>query len=421
MDALVRSLICLALLLGGFRIPMDMCAESQQPADDQAIDARLFEHLLSVAGVPEGMWEYPASVDPIALPLVANETSADGDSAEASLSPGSAPDALSLAARQTGFVTAEGTMLYRNGEPYHFLGVNATYLMEPYFPESQIQPILAYLGQTEGVNAVRFWILPGQDLDRLEYILDLGREYGLTYIVALQNYYYYKDQNWFATNYLTEDLPHVREVVGRFRNRPEILMWELMNEPGCGPENGSWECADHMYRWAEHVSSIIKEIDPVHLISLGTTHRKWTEAEQANYDRMHALPTVDVVSIHRPVGDRMAEEMRLAERLQKPAFVGEAYLIAYNEKCNLLSDQVLGQRAESISEDLDWSFAHGLDGYLLWQHDPGAVRKNDGTIQWFCGELSYYAGDPVYDLFRAFLRRFSTGEGYSESSVGADE
>jgi len=419
-STLVRWLVCLALWFGGCPVPGGLCDAARDIPSGLSLDASVVEYIKSEFGVMVPSLRPGDEPGTVALPLVANETVGSDSASIAGSSGASDENAMTLAAHRPGVVTAEGTMLIRDGQPFHFLGVNATYLMEPYFPQSEIEPILAYLGQTEGVNAVRFWILPGQDLDRLEYILDLGSEYGLTYIVALQNYYYYKDQNWFATNYLTEDLPHVREVVSRFRDRPEILMWELMNEPGCGPENGSWECADHMYRWAEHVSSIIKEIDPVHLVSLGTTFRKWTEAEQANYDRMHALATVDVVSIHRPVGDRMLDEMRLAEILGKPVFVGEAYLIAYDKKCGVLNDRILGERAALISRDLAWSFEHGLDGYLLWEHDPGAVRKDDGTIQWFCGELSYLGGDPVYDVFKSFLARFWRGEGCSEASVGSD-
>jgi len=199
-----------------------------------------------------------------------------------------------------------------------------------------------------------------------------------------------------------------------------VLMWELMNEPSCGPENGSQVCCDYMYRWAQDVSALIKQLDPRHLVSIGTTLRGWTAAEQANYERMHALPTVDVVSIHRRMGKTSKGEMRVAEALGKPVFVGEVYYRAYNESCQLLSGSVLQERARYLAQDLDWSFSHGLDGYLLWQHNPGRVILEDGKAQWFCDVDSYLVGDPVYPLFKTYLARFARQELVASQAVGPD-
>ena len=169
------------------------------------------------------------------------------------------PGAPQIAAAQpsvarAGFVSAQGNQLMLDGRPYYFLGVNATYLTLTYFLDDQIEPIIAYLAQTQGVNVIRLFFTPGQSLDRLQLLLDLGQRYNVRYIVALQNYHYHKSQSWFAERYKEEDLPHLRATVARFRDRPEILMWELMNEPSCGPENGSRQCVDHMYNWAQAVS-----------------------------------------------------------------------------------------------------------------------------------------------------------------------
>ena len=161
-----------------------------------------------------------------------------------------------------GFVTAQGDQLVLDGKPYHFVGVNATYLTLTYFLDGQVEPIIRYLAETQGVNVIRLFFTPGQDLNRLQLVLDLGNKYGIRYIVALQNYHFHKSQSWFAERYVDEDLPHLRETVTRFRDRPEILMWEMMNEPSCGPENGSKQCVDHMYNWAQAVSQEIKQLDP---------------------------------------------------------------------------------------------------------------------------------------------------------------
>ena len=318
------------------------------------------------------------------------------------------------------FVRAKGAGLVLRGEPYHFLGTNATQLMLDYFPEGAIGPVIKYLAETGGVNVLRIWFLPGQSADRFEHILDLGDQYGIRYVVSLQNYHYYKTQGWFAHRYVENDLPHVRAVVSRFRDRPEILMWELMNEPGCGPENGSKECTDYVYQWAQVVSAEIKAMDPHHLVSLGTTLRGWTKYEQANYERMHALSTVDIVSIHRRVGKAAKGEMRVAEQLNKPVFVGEAYYHAYNSECRPINNEVLWERADYVARDLQWSFTHGLDGYLLWQHSPGRVQMQDGDYQWFCEADAYLPGDPVYSVFNEYLARFRVGKDVASTLVNSE-
>jgi len=322
---------------------------------------------------------------------------------------------------RAGFVVAQGGQLVLDGQPYHFLGVNATYLTLTYFLDEQVEPIIRYLAETQGVNVIRLFFTPGQDMGRLQMILDLGSKYNIRYIVALQNYHYHKSQSWFAERYMEEDLPHLRETVTRFRDRSEILMWEMMNEPGCGPENGSKQCVDHMYDWAQAVSQETKQLDPDHLISSGMVLRGWTKNEQKNYERIHALPTIDVVSIHRRTGKTSRGEMRVAEKTGKPVFVGEAYSHAYNDQCRPINSKILQKRADHIADDLEWSFQHGLDGYLLWQHDPGEIPVQGDNRRWFCEANSYLAGDPVYEVFRGYLARFQAGQGYASEPVGADD
>lgn len=320
-----------------------------------------------------------------------------------------------------GFVQARGASLVVDGEPYHFVGVNASYLMSEYFPERAIEPIIRYLANTGGVNVIRLFYQPGKDPERFERILDLGGEHGIRFIVALQDFYFYKTQTWFDVHYKEEDLPHIRAVVPRFRDRPEILMWELMNEPGCAEGDEPKRCQQHIYSWAAAVSAEIKALDPYHLVSIGTLSAEGTRYHRSTYEDMHELPTVDVISLHRYVGKTSRTEMRLAAELDKPIYVGEAWEKAYKkDRCEPVNGSVLANRADKIGEDLEWSFEHGLDGYLLWQHDPGAVEKDDGDKQWYCSEFSFLEGDPIYDVLREHLARIRAGEGVDDKEVNDD-
>jgi hypothetical protein len=341
--------------------------------------------------------------------------------------PGAGPEPPSpqipsiAAAVPAGFVQASGPNLVLDGEPFYFLGVNASYLMSEYFPEREIEPIIRYLAETGGVNVIRLFYQPGKDPEHFARILDLGRQYGIRFIVALQDFYFYKTQTWFDVHYKEEDLPHIRAVVPRFRDRPEILMWELMNEPGCAEGDDPKQCQQHIYNWAVAVSAEIKALDPYHLVSIGALSAEGSRYHKSNYEKMHELPTVDVISLHRYVGKTSRTEMRLAAGLGKPIYVGEAWEKAYKrDRCEPIDGTILGERAEKVADDLEWSFEHGLDGYLVWQHDPEAVVMEDGDKQWYCSEFSFLEGDPAYAVLREYLARIRAGEGIDSQEVDDD-
>jgi len=365
--------------------------------------------------VPETVVAYPApagAAEPYfaLLPMIA------GTGVGQSASP--PPEAAAIAAATGGFVRAEGGSLVLDGQPYYFLGVNASYLMSEYFPEREIEPIIRYLAETEGVNVIRLFYQPGKDPERFERLLNLGRQYGIRYIVALQDFYFYKTQTWFDVHYKVEDLPHIRTVVPRFRDRPEILMWELMNEPGCAEGDEPKKCQQHIYNWAAAVSAEVKALDPNHLVSIGTLSAEGSRYHKSNYEDMHKLPTVDVISLHRFVGKTSRTEMRLAAELGKPIYVGEAWEASYRkDRCEPIDGSALADRAEKISEDLEWSFEHGLDGYLLWQHDPGAVQTDDDDKEWYCSEFSFLEGDPSYAVLRDYLALIRAGKGVDDQEV----
>lgn len=298
-----------------------------------------------------------------------------------------------------GMVRRVGENLELDGQPFLFVGVNVSYLAAPEFPQSEVELLLATLANS-GVTVVRIWVKPDSDISRLSYILDLGRQHHLRFIVTLQDYYFWKDARWFKTTYREVDLPHVRALVSQFADRPEILMWELMNEPGCGNDDWSPNCTEAVYEWAKALSVEIKALDPCHLVSVGTVGTGWIEAEEDLFRRVNALPTVDVVSVHRPTYRGCEAELRIAHELGKPVFYGEVYHQAYKENCRPLNSNALDERAVVIAEDLRRAWENGVDGYLLWDYAYGALERPDGQIQYFCGIYGYAADDPAWEVLR---------------------
>lgn len=300
-----------------------------------------------------------------------------------------------------GMVMRTGDRLTLDGKEFQFLGTNMAYLLESYFPEEEIEPILAFVGETFPNAVLRVWLLPGFDLDRFERVLDLGGEHGVRFLVTLDDYYRDKGEWWFQSAFRMEYLPHVRQVVEQFRDRPEIAVWELMNEPGCGKEGDSQPCLDAEYGWVKETSEAIKALDPCRPVSIGTINASpWSPAGMDNFRRMHALPSVDMVSVHKEVGAEVATAVRIAGELGKPWFVGEAYYRVYDDRCQPIRTELLGQRADAVEADIRASLDNRASGYLLWQYAAGPVNMGD-KIQWFCGWYEYFRDDPTHLRIRA--------------------
>ncbi len=332
----------------------------------------------------------PLHADPTAI-----ATAAPSPARTAGQALGAAPD------RCPGIVTRTGAQLTLNGRPFRFLGTNSAYFMESYFPEREITPILQFIGETFPNAVLRLWVLPGWDLDRLERMLDTGAKYGVRFLITLDDHHRGKSEHWFQSTFRMEYLPHVKQMVARFRDHPAVAMWELMNEPTCGPEGFSQACLDAEYNWVKETSEAIKALDPCRPVSVGTTGYLWgSEPDRDNFRRMHALPSVDIVSIHKQVGSAETDIVQVARDLGKPWFFGEVYSRVYDDACRPIRTEMLGERAEAVAADIRKSLDEGASGYLLWQYAAGPVDMG-GRVQWFCGWYEYFRDDPTHDRIRA--------------------
>ena len=300
--------------------------------------------------------------------------------------------------QRPGFVTCVGEGLQLDRRPYTFVGINVSYLAGPFFPEGKTEEIISFLAAT-GVQVIRVWVKPGCALDRVERMLDLGGRYGIRFILTLQDFYGKEDGWWFKEKYKTVDLPHIRKIVPRFAHRPEIVMWELMNEPTCPPNDANRACWDALYNWAKATSEEVKRLDSNHLVSLGTHRAGLDRAAVDSFLRIHALPTVDVISMHHGVGQVPEEELSIAHELGKPIYWGEATMRGLKEDCQPISPDRLEQRALAVGEAIERNKEAGVDGYLLWQYAYGGVDMGSHT-QYYCGVFDYFADDPVWEVIR---------------------
>ena len=156
-----------------------------------------------------------------------------------------------------------------------------------------------------------------------------------------------KLDTWFADGYRTDVHPGgtvdyrswVAEVASRYAADPTIVTWQLMNEAeiihrdASGVESCPAGAANTLHDFAADVSSVIKQVDPNHLVSLGTIGTGQCGAQGAEYSYVHSVPSIDLCEYHDygspnvPIpGDEfngLLVRLNQCDALGKPLFVGE--------------------------------------------------------------------------------------------------
>ena len=296
-------------------------------------------------------------------------------------------------------VVRTGDKLTFNGQEIRLIGMNVAYILEEWYPESEWEGILAFLSQSG--NTVRIPVFPKHardgGLDRVERLIRLGGEYDLKFIIVLEGYmaadYPTKSEAWFHSGYRAEYMDHLRSVVARLRDYPEVALWQLMGEPSCAPEGGKRSCYNSLVEWARVASEEIKELDPcrpvaVGMISVGGPQPQGEEA----WRKMHTFPSIDAMTVHIWTNVWYERELRIADELNLPVLYTEVYHRAYKKNGRLLHEGILEERTPIIEDYMQRSFGEGVDGIILWQY----------IHQGYCGELDYDQSDPIWKSLQSF-------------------
>ncbi len=203
-----------------------------------------------------------------------------------------------------GFVTVSNGNFVLNGMRFRFVGANVYEL-------ANVEPMITRAIMDDAVTAgflvLRFWLFQNKKTEdlikKMNEICDLAAERGLKLIVSLSDKWGYLqnykiDEDWYKSGYKNEYLSYVKEVTFALKNRDEIIIWELINEP----ETDTFES---FYRFAEHVSAELKTISPNHLFSTGTVGgigdkfgSYFSVFKKSNFRRLYSIETLDTISIH---------------------------------------------------------------------------------------------------------------------------
>ncbi len=298
--------------------------------------------------------------------------------------------AVEAVAGCAGITVRSGPYLTIDGQPFAFFGVNAHYLLDGEFDEAKVEPLLAEMSE-RGINTIRVFFFPYHDADRFERLLDAGSRHGIRFVVTLEDNVF-QGIDWFSDEDIQDDyVEHLDDTVQRFKDRPEVLIWELVNEPNCGEGRHDDDCLETIRGWVGKMAERVAAIDPCRPISNGMIGDGNYENEQKSFRMANRKGGIGIVSVHRRDTDRTGGELEFAEDEEMPIFYGEIYDVAYDDGCSPLSgDRSPTARADRVKDDLREAIDDGVDGYLLW----------DYAASGYCSEFGFESDDPLWDKLR---------------------
>jgi hypothetical protein len=262
-------------------------------------------------------------------------------------------------------ITARATRLFEGRRPFYFRGFNLYNINgrgNCGYPIPDLDAELDAIGPA--ANVVRGWFFQRLATDPVTGRLDWSafdetlttlRERGIRVIATLADEWGACDGNaprdrltldWYQSGY--RDAPYaagaplsyrdwVKAIVARYRDEPAILAWQLMNEAEAPvrPDGTCDEAAavDALEAWASDVARLIEDVDPNHLISLGTIGGGQCGMRGPDYGTLHAIPEIDLCEHHdyrdwQTVPDDLRYDLAICRELGKPTFVGEFGLSA---------------------------------------------------------------------------------------------
>lgn len=319
-----------------------------------------------------------------------------------------------------------------NDKPFRFIGANVYELAN--LDSDVTQKIIDDAVQA-GFKVLRFWLFQNKDasekIRKLNEICDMVKPHGIKLIVSLSDKWGYMqnykiDEKWYEGGYRNEYLDYVKTVTGECKDRNEIMIWELINEP----ETDSFEV---FHSFADAVSREIKSVNPNHLLSTGTVGgigdkfgSYFSIFKKSNFRKLYSIAALDAISIHdysydssiferldilyrfkgeekksqiygkidntldiffdrldgwylnrnnlvrvpmtlRSVWNRYnKKDINFSGKIKKPIYIGEVGFKADTKR----------DRAKILELDIAEKFALGVNGYILWSFEAQGWSKD---------------------------------------------
>ncbi len=334
----------------------------------------------------------------------------------------------------TGIITADSTCFVKRGKPYNYIGTNLWYasILGSKGEGGDRERLCRELDCLKELGVTNLRILSGPDagsllanpakpylqeapgvlnealLEGLDFTLAELEKRGMDAVIYLNNawdwsggYGYYLKQCGYGDSPNTNEVngygnyvlycsnfsrdtvaqnlyyDYVKSIVSRknsvtgryYKDEPSIMSWQLCNEPRAFASDNKGQFA----AWIAKAASLIKSIDPNHLVSTGSEGYIGCEADMELCERIHADKNIDYLTIHIwPVnwgwaprsnpdsgidnaclesGRYIDEHVALAKRLGKPLVIEE---FGYSRQGN-----VSGTGVPTDSRDIFYRYIFG--------------------------------------------------------------
>ncbi len=246
-----------------------------------------------------------------------------------------------------------------------------------------------------GLNSIRVWLVyryyrenPEAYMDKLLRFMRSCGEANFTVMPILFNGNGL-DPAFLEESFLSEGEAYVRHVVSTIKNEPNLIMWDIMNEPPCNDlilraasqkEKDGWYAK--IWRFVRHFCRFVRSLDGENAITVGN----WLAADIEN-----SADLVDVISYHdySPTlrGVREAAELALSmgKKYGKPVINNETCCIArgnpYDTVIQTMDEYGIPWYVFNLMIDGYWSEVHGIfypDGTI---RDPSIVAAVLGCFR----------------------------------------
>ena len=289
--------------------------------DGVLVDSRSIAALGTLTGTGTGaaIWQNSAYAVSIGSFTATNASST-------TTSPTPTPTTTTTAPAATGFVTRSGTNLYLNGRPFRFVGWNAVHMLGCSTSDRAVTDIEGYYAGPGRGMTDRVWALPGSDLAKIDRIVNAAKANGSHVYFTLSDANGAcgdpggeKTSAWYNGGWRTTHEAWFRTMATRYRNSTAVAFWELVNESaGDGYAVKTFNAA---------AASLIKSIDPNHLVGSGTMP-DYAFGGPSGWNAANSAAGVDITSVHEYDQDQVASSWLLADQklsvaLNKPIVVGE--------------------------------------------------------------------------------------------------
>lgn len=324
------------------------------------------------------------------------------------------------------FVIQHDGQLWRDGQPYYFVGTNFWYgailgskgqggdrerlNRELDFLKEQGIDNLRILVGADGERGVKTKVEPTLQiasgvyndtiLDGLDYLLmEMGRR-GMVAVLYLNNswewsggYGFYLEQAGegkaprpnedgypafmnFVQKYATCEKAHqlfynyVRFIIGRvnrytgkaYKDDPAIMSWQIGNEPRAF----SKEALPDFEKWLREASSLIRSLDGNHLISIGSEGAWGCEGSYDSYKRICSDPNIDYCNIHLwPYNWGWAKKDSLREDVQRSCENSRDYIDRHLKICEEIKKPLVMEE-----------FGYPRDGFCFTPGSPTEARDS---------------------------------------------